>query len=59
MHYGEGGFGWLVVECDDDEYEVFGAHILEIRFKQRLNEKDIVGWIEIKEENLENIKYEI
>ncbi len=49
----------MIIECDDDEYEVFGAHILEIRFKQRLNEKDIRGGIEIKEENLEDIKYEI
>lgn len=59
VHYGEGGFGWMVIECDDDEYEVFGAHILEIRFKHRLDEKDIIGGIEIKEENLEDIKYEI
>ncbi len=59
VHYGEGGFGWMVIECEDDEYEVFGAHILEIRFKQRLDEKEIGGGIEIKEENLEDIKYEI
>lgn len=59
VHYGEGGFGWMIIECDDDEYEVFDAHILEISFKQRLNEKDITGCIEIKEENLGDIKYEI
>ncbi len=26
-HYGEGGFGWMVIEYDDDEHEVFGRHI--------------------------------
>jgi len=58
VHYGEGGFGWMVIECDDDEHEVFGRHIPEITFKQKLNDKDIRG-IEIKKENLEDIKYEI
>ena len=58
VHYGEGGFGWLIVECDGDEYEVFGAHVLEIRFEQNVNERDIRGYVEIKEENLEDIKYE-
>lgn len=58
VHYGEGGFGWMIIECDDDEYEVFGTHIPEIRFKQKVTEKDIIG-IEIKEENLDAIKYEI
>ena len=59
VHYGEGGFGWLIVECDDEEYEVFGTHVPEIRFKQKVNERDIRGCIEIKEENLEDIKYEL
>lgn len=59
VHYGEGGFGWLIVECDDDEYEVFDAHIPEIRFEQKVNERDIRGYIEIKKENLEDIKYEL
>jgi hypothetical protein len=58
VHYGEGGFGWMVIECDDDEYEVFGTPVLEIRFEQKVNEKDIRGSIEINEENLEEIKYE-
>jgi hypothetical protein len=59
VHYAEGGFGWLIVECDDDEYEVFGAHVPEIMFEQKVNERDIKGFVEIKEENLENIKYEL
>ncbi|MBU4373882.1 MAG: hypothetical protein KJ714_05465 [Euryarchaeota archaeon] len=59
VHYGEGGFGWMVIECDDDEYEVFGGHINEIIFKQKLNEKDIRGCVEIKNDNLEDIKYEL
>ena len=59
VHYGEGGFGWMVIECDDDKYEVFGTHVLEIRFEQKVNEKDIRGSIEINEENLEEIRYEL
>ena len=59
VHYGEGGFGWMVIESDDDGFEVFGEHILEIRFEHELNEKDIRGYIEIKKENLEDIKYKI
>jgi hypothetical protein len=59
VHYGEGGFGWLLIECDDDEHEVFGEHILEIRFKPKADERDIRGYKEIREESLEEIKYEI
>lgn len=59
VHYGEGGFGWLIIECDDNEYEIFGEHILEIRFEQKINERDIRGCVEIREEKLEDIKYEI
>ncbi len=57
-HYGEGGFGWMIIECDDDEYEVFGRHIMEIMFEKKLNEMDIRGGVEIKNDNLEDIKYE-
>ncbi len=59
VHYGEGGFGWMVVECDDDTHEVFGGYVIEIRFEPMVNEKDIRGAIEIKEDNLMDIKYEI
>ncbi len=59
VHYGEGGFGWMIVECGDDEHEVFDGHITEIRFQQKVNEKDIKGCIETKNNNLEDIKYEI
>ncbi len=59
VHYGEGGFGWMIVECDDEEFEVFDGHITEIRFEQKVSEKDVRGFIEIKNDNLEAIKYEI
>lgn len=59
VHYGEGGFGWLIIECDDNKYEVLGTHVPEIRFKQEVTERDVRGSIEIKEENLEEIKYEL
>lgn len=59
VHYGEGGFGWMVIESDDDEYEIFGAHVLEIRFEDEVDEKDIRGYTEIGNENLEDIKHGI
>jgi len=59
VHYGEGGFGWMIIESDDDEYEVFGGSILEIRFEPKVSEKDVRGYIEIKEKNIQEIKYEI
>jgi hypothetical protein len=58
VHYGEGGFGWMIVECDDDEFEVFGGYVIEIRFEQKVNEKDIRGCIEVRNDNLNDIKYE-
>jgi len=51
VHYGEGGFGWLTIECDDDEYEAFGDYVSAISFVQKLSERDIRGSIEITEEN--------
>ena len=59
VHYGEGGFGWLIVECDDDEYDVFDTHVPEVRFEKNVNEKDIRGSTEIRVENVKDIKYDI
>lgn len=59
IHYSEGGFGLMLIECDDDEIEVLGNYILEIRFVPRMSKKDIDDYIEIKKENLEDIKYEL
>lgn len=59
VHYGEGGFGNLLVECGDDEYTVFGAPIQEIEFKGKLTERDLRGYSQITMQNLENIKYRV
>jgi len=59
VHYGEGGFGWMVIESEDDPYEVFGDHVLEIRFETQINEREERNYVEIKEKNVEEIKYEI
>jgi hypothetical protein len=57
VHYGEGGFGSLIVECGDDEYAVFGAPIQEVEFKEKLTERDLRGYSQITMQSLENIKY--
>ena len=56
---GEGGFGWLVIESEDDPYEIFGDHVLEIRFETQIREREEKNYTEIQEENLGDIKYEI
>ena len=58
VHYGEGGFGFMIVECDDDMHEVFDGYITEIRFDQKVDGKEIKSYIEINNENLEDIRYE-
>ncbi len=57
VHWGEYNFGQLLIESDDDTYEIFDEYISEIRFELEINEKKIRGYIEIKLENLEDIKY--
>jgi hypothetical protein len=59
VHWGEGNFGLLLIEGDEETDEVFGEYISEIRFKPKINEKTIKGYIEIKAKNLEDIRYEI
>ncbi|MBC8521301.1 MAG: hypothetical protein H8D26_04840 [Methanomicrobia archaeon] len=41
VHYGEGGFGWMVIESEDDPYEIFGDHVLEIRFEAKIREREL------------------
>ncbi|MBU4320631.1 MAG: hypothetical protein Q8N12_02780 [Thermodesulfovibrionales bacterium] len=59
VHWGEGNFGWLVIEGKEETDEVFGEYISEIKFEPKINEKTIKGYTEIKEDNLEDIRYEI
>ena len=42
---------------DEEVREVFGDFISEIRFEPEISEKIIKGYMEIKEENLEDIRY--
>jgi hypothetical protein len=53
VHYGEGGFGWMIIESDDDPYEVFGDYVPEVSEREERN------YVEINEKNIEGIKYEI
>nr|QNO50952.1 hypothetical protein BBGANOMO_00026 [Methanosarcinales archaeon ANME-1 ERB6] len=56
---GEGGFGGMMIESEDDPYEIFGDHVLEIRFEAKIREREERNYTEIMEENLGEIKYEI
>lgn len=59
VHWGEGNFGQLIIEGDEEVSEVFGEHISEIHFESEPNEEVIKGYIEITQRNLKNIKYEL
>lgn len=58
-HWGEWNFGTLIIEGDEKVSEVFGDYISEILFEPEFSEKVIKGYVEIKEENLEEIRYTI
>lgn len=59
VHWGEGNFGWLLIEGKEETDEVFGEYISEIRFEPKINEKTIKGYTEIKKDNLGAIGYGI
>ena len=59
VHWGEGNFGYLVIEGNEEVDEVFGDYISEIHFEKQISERVIKGYVEIKEENLEDIKYKL
>ena len=59
VHYGEGGFGGMVIESGGDSYEIFGDHVLEIRFETQIRGREEKNYTEIREKKLEDIKYEI
>lgn len=59
VHWGEGNFAWLIIEGTEEVNQVFGDYISEIRFEPEINEKVIRGYVEIKEGNLDEIKYEL
>ena len=57
VHWGEGGFGRLTIEGNEDIFSAFGEHIMEIEFEPMINEKALRGAKEIKLENIEEIRY--
>ncbi len=57
VHWGEGNFGWLVIEGEEEADDVFGDYISEIKFEPKISKKIIEGYKEIKEKNLKDIKY--
>ncbi len=59
VHWGEWNFGSLIIEGDEEVDEVFGDYISEISFEPEIREKQTEEYMEIKESNLENIRYEI
>lgn len=58
VHWGEGGFGDLIIEGTEKSEELFGECISEITFIQKLNKEILKGYIEIKESSLALINYE-
>ncbi|MFN3467901.1 MAG: hypothetical protein ACK4WF_09415, partial [Candidatus Brocadiales bacterium] len=56
VHYGEGGFGSLIIEGKEDIHQVFKEYILEIKFETDL-EKEIKGYEKIRLDSLDKIRY--
>lgn len=59
VHWGEGNFGWLVIEGNEETDEVFGEYISEIQFNPKISKEIIKSYAEIKEKNLKDIGYGI
>ncbi|MDY6861729.1 MAG: hypothetical protein SV062_01935 [Thermodesulfobacteriota bacterium] len=59
VHWGEWNFGCLIIEGNEYVGEVFGDYISEIRFEPNISNKVKEEYIEIKEENVGDIRYKI
>lgn len=59
VHWGEGNFGWLVIEGNEETDEVFGEYISEIRFEPKISKEKRRGYTEITKDNIDDIKYGI
>jgi hypothetical protein len=57
VHWGEGNFGWLIIEGKEEVNEVFGEYISEIQFEPKISKEILKGYTEIKKKNLKDIKY--
>ena len=58
VHWGEGNFGNLLIEGEEQVDKLFGEYVPEIAFFSKLDEKDLKHHLEIKETNLNLIKYQ-
>lgn len=59
VHWGEGNFGWLIIEGREEADEIFEDYISEIQFKPKISKEIIKSYIEIKDKNLKDIRYGI
>lgn len=59
VHWGEGNFGWLVIEGNEERDEVFGEYISEIKFEPKISKETIGCYTEITKDNIDDIKYGI
>lgn len=60
VHYGEGGFGWMIIESKENKDEVFDDYVPGIEITSKANEKIARrGYREITFKNLNDIKYQI
>ena len=57
VHYGEGGFGELVIQGNEDVCDVFGTYICEVSFEPDVSTLAQKGYTPITEANLESIRY--
>ncbi|MDI6793265.1 MAG: hypothetical protein QME81_10425 [bacterium] len=59
VHWGEGDFGRLLIEENEDVSEVFEDYILEVEFEPEIQLPLTEGYIEITTGNLDAIKYRV
>jgi hypothetical protein len=59
VHWGEGNFGYLLIEGNEETDDVFGDYIMEIRFTSKLDGETLREYKEINYENLGEIRYRI
>lgn len=57
VHWGEGNFGSLIVEGEDDVRDVLEDYISEIRFERDIGGKETRGYQEITLDSLHKITY--
>lgn len=57
VHWGEGNFGYLITEGEEDVMDEFGSYITEIRFEKDVTGREIRGYQEITPGTLEKITY--